>query len=1257
MANPFDEFDNVESNPFDTFDEEPKKDKFLSHKEKQKAIEEGLAGMLDTGMGMVSSLPGQLAGGIWGLSTLASGQGLEKAAGNVEKAMESNFGMGAYKPFTKKGQEYTEKAGEALQKPIDLAGKGGQYIGGDLGETNARIAAEALMNLIEPGAALGLAKGAIRRAGKARPEAMTKEPVPGVKVVEPAKNPFDQFDQATAEKLAAGDETGQMALFDQPELMGQRNQYNAGDLGDWRVDENGIPVRVDKSMDAANVEAPLQRNLFGDELPQAGLEGTNVPITQAIDNTPANGMWAQRRGMTNRLGGNAAELMATPELEAAMMEANGMKLPFDEQTAFDPKNPLPTEKYGDMLKRTESQTALAARPLDIGDRPPIVDSVDTPRSPEMIAARAQKRDVAARIPSKNSALSEFEPVRTKEEAIAMAAEQGFKDNAPGVLGRNLGSGINYAAATTNNPLIKFANTEFRDARTAAENFSKTYVTAKDGISPTWSKLNDVEKNRVREALLEGDKHQMRITDADMIQRGFSDLERNLVNKYYEANEAMFKRWNQVLAEQGLAPVNRREGHVPGIFKGAYKALVTDEKGVTGVIAADSKYELAAAKKYFAEKHPTYKVVDQGRKGLASYKNQSDIFSGMNDILTLLAENDPRFREVQNVVSEAIKHGNNSIYAFNKHELSKKGVVGNEGNKPWLDAKKNTDAWFKSMVQYFEEGALHHELQKPLADIRTLANDKQLNMPKTMEYLDSYTKHVTGQNANNPVASFANAAIDLGPKLLGFGPRQTLQVAGALKNRMSQLFMGWGNYVFTGAQMMQPLQTGLPMMQLAAGRLGSSAYTPKAMFNGGNAFMLSSIERMTGKNLGKVIPDYQREAFKYAEDRGLLNFSEMEKAYEGQKSKFARGVDKVAEFNMKVGELGTRTPMFMSFVDMLHHNGIPMDRALPIAENMTQLAMIDYHQWERPQAYGKLGTLGQFAGGLTTFKHGYMGQQVKLAKELGRDGNIVKNAAPIGLSAAAMVALAGLTGVPFYDELDEIFGALTDKFGGKRENIREAFLKNLPEWSKSGAISNATNVAVQTKFSSANMVPDNLAKAASPHLEAFGKIIGDAIDVARYGDDQAWANLMMDITPSTFKGLVEDKMFKTEDGKVLNRERQATVDRSPEGWELRKWTGLRPNDEVVQREADFKARQAEMADTDAKKKIAKDFGRSILNDRPATEKLQEYQERGGDPKSLLNIFKQKALEKKLTEEQRRNLQIKPTIGSMRKQDYYNKPGER
>lgn len=61
-------------------------------------------------------------------------------------------------------------------------------------------------------------------------------------------------------------------------------QYGFTDTG-GRVDENGIPIRADLSMEAQNLQNPLQRNLWGDELPGKTGDG-GVPLTRAIDKMP-----------------------------------------------------------------------------------------------------------------------------------------------------------------------------------------------------------------------------------------------------------------------------------------------------------------------------------------------------------------------------------------------------------------------------------------------------------------------------------------------------------------------------------------------------------------------------------------------------------------------------------------------------------------------------------------------------------------------------------------------------------------------------------------------------------------------------------------------------------------------------------------------------------------------------------------------------------------------------------------------------------
>lgn len=1258
----------------------------------------------------------------------------------------------------------------------------------------------------------------------------------------------DQMDaQVAAEKAkerpnqtSLEDQNGQQSLFDQADQMGQRNQFNGGELGDWRIDENGMPVKVDKSMEANNLEAPLQRNLFGDELGPA--LGQDRGLTAAIDATPANGMWAQRRGQINRLGGRGQDLPAGNDLLAAMQEANGPKLPFDPTAAFDPRNPLPTERLGanalppprlggpdapaapggapvvptpdggsittlpkvditihqkdgsfiatkngepvgrmevnmtpdqmrqqltlpgDIIPATvdivkvapehqgtgvgrklyeamneayqghiapsgittpaawnvwkkvfpekvqdfvtdqakliqrgadadrvvrsitdpevaqrvhdqatiketaPSDTALNSEVLPPQERPAPVDTVQHPISPAKIAERQQTRQAAEQMPIKDPRLDEFLSVNTIEEGMQLAKDGGYKDTAPTWVGRNLGSGANFHAIMTNNPVIKYINTAFKNARVAQEQFSQKFVSNKDaGLTPMWEKMNDAQKSDAIAALMEGDSRQAKMTPAELDQLGFSEAQKNYIDSYYNGDKALYDRNAQVKAGLGLKDPPYREGHFPGIFKGGYKALVTHADGVTAVLSTDSRGQMKAAQEWIKENHPGATMTEVKRKGLASYKNESDLLSGQNDILALLAEHDPRWAEVQAINQEAIKHGNNSIFAFNRHELSKKGVIGNEGNKPWLDPKENAQSAHEALVQYFEEGALHHELQQPLFDVKKFIANQDIPMPKTKEFANSYIEHITGKDANNPVAQALNFAIDQPGRALGYGPVSTLRVAGAIKNRMSQVFMGFLNYPFLAAQMLQPIQTVAPVMAILGGRLGNTAKIPLMMTKGASTWAHGFAELTTGKDLG--VNPVDRQIVQYGVDRGIAGFSEMEKAYEGRNSKLMRGFNQVAEVNMKLGETTTRMPSFIATTHLLVDGGVPLERAMQVAEKATQFSMFDYHKWERAPIYGKLGVMGNFAGALTTFKHAYIGNQIKLLQEAKGGPESVGlahgNALPIVSSLLSMLALAGVSGMPGYDDLDKLYGVITDKFFGKQKNIRDSVMSELPEGMKSGYLGVATNLAMNSKFSSASVLPDyeHPAAVVSPQLSAFMQVIADGIDVVKNGDKQSFANLLLDAAPSGMKGFVEEGMFKDKDGNLLDRNQQVKYHRSPEEWQMRKWSGLRSQKEMLNNEEVFRAGNAMQADTAAKKDMENDFKRAAINNNigPNVDKIGKFADRGGDPKAIINAATTAAVMSKMTPQEREAYLLKqPNLAGVRKMEYFTqsrKPGDR
>lgn len=179
-----------------------------------------------------------------------------------------------------------------------------------------------------------------------RPKAKGK-PSAVDKIRAEAKKPIVE---APAPKL----EPEQLRLFDQFEERSPISPYQTEMAPDmWRVDENGIPIRADLSMEVQNLQQPLQRNLWGDELEAnfprdpnkpldmetgdiPGVERFSdpvqfrndpegqIPLTEAIDMMPEgvrarnpDGSFAEGTTRQNALDLLRNELPASPELEVA----------------------------------------------------------------------------------------------------------------------------------------------------------------------------------------------------------------------------------------------------------------------------------------------------------------------------------------------------------------------------------------------------------------------------------------------------------------------------------------------------------------------------------------------------------------------------------------------------------------------------------------------------------------------------------------------------------------------------------------------------------------------------------------------------------------------------------------------------------------------------------------------------------------------------------------------------------------------------
>ena len=306
------------NDPLGLFEEDSGNDPLgLFSEQPEPSLGKKALGVAETGIGMIAGLPSQIAGGLAGGST-ALVHGIDEGRRVQEAVEKSNFGFGQYQPASETGKQYSEATSRALQKPVDWAGDIGEKIAGNEGRYIGELGMGSAMELIDPGVLYLGARGLARKAGKAPTGNKALDSLREQQAVrEEAKTP--PATQETIPNLKATEgEGGQMALFDIDEAGRMPNPYEAV-TGDWRIDENGIPVKADLSMDAANAAQPLQRNLWGDELPQKHPQENARSIPEAIDTIPDTPFKGDAREIAlNRLTG---ELPATPELLRARLEA------------------------------------------------------------------------------------------------------------------------------------------------------------------------------------------------------------------------------------------------------------------------------------------------------------------------------------------------------------------------------------------------------------------------------------------------------------------------------------------------------------------------------------------------------------------------------------------------------------------------------------------------------------------------------------------------------------------------------------------------------------------------------------------------------------------------------------------------------------------------------------------------------------------------------------------------------------------------
>lgn len=1329
---------------------------------------DALKGIGETGLNVLTGLPVGLAAPFVGMASEFSGEDGNKAAGDF---MEKY----TYQPRSDFGQKAVGAIGEAVnQIALPLSGMTPLLSSHSRLPKNAKIGEEkaptsrlgALEKQLTPEegwvdvgtqmelpletSAQSVAEMQGRSSGQMDLFAPTNEPL---------AKAIPEQDMSPLNPVRPMETTQQGALFDQDSQGRVANPYEAS-TGDWRIDENGILIKADLSMELQNLENPLQRNLWGDELqPKMSPEGMGLqgvadmttqqgrPLTEAIDSMG----WAQRRGAINSQLKGAVE--PSGALEGAMLEANS---PWGQRGALDIKaiedgvralldgkeigylrsnlTPEQSERLGERASVDMVKLAPEARGQGIGSKmynawnqahqgritPSGKTSPDAWKvwernypekvkefvqqeanrikdgaSKELVLGNITSPSVRAKVaeaathtyvpknqrgaidlgnatePKPGNPITElnadspavkaaavalqqdkqrmaaakltgvegyFSDVDTPEKVVAsiLSAPVAAKDitKFQRVRGETVSPGINSLVINTNNPFLKFVREKTRSVFLEAEALTREYITGKGGIKEEIGAMSQAEKNEVVAALQLGDKNRKFITREQMEKAGFNETQISFVEKLYAMDKAKLDIWNKARAEVGMEPVTQRPGHFPGIFKGDYKQLVYSKnkdgsRKLVGVVAVDTKWQLEKARESISKQYPdaTFSSVD--RRKLGGNGNKSDMFSGMADMMEVLARNNPEFAKIQEMVGEAVKQRADELFQAAQHSKDKKGIVGNEGNKPWKSIDENTNDMLKAYLGYWEEGVISHKNLPAESQIKALMDNPALDsMPEAKHYANAYIRNMTGRDLGT-FGDALNKILDKPFDILGIGPSVPRAIVHQVNKRMSQKLMGFFNYMYTGINLLQVPQMAVPSMVKVTGK---DPATVSAAFGKSFKHLTDAFKEELGYD-SNASP-LMKGAFEEAKSRGLMKFSEFQEVSHVTQGKIGKNFDTVVDANRIAAERATRPTVFFATVDLLKDSGLSPKQIYDVAYNTTQRAMIDYSAREKPMMYNRLGVTGQLAGSLQTYKHG----------SLSHMGEILGGKpTPRNLTAAATLVLvagafAGVKGVPFYQDVDEMVKFISDKLFDKRQNIEELALSNLPEWMKSGALSTSTDINFQSRLSAADVAPNSALEAVSPYFTDMGRMGGAAIDAATQRDPLSMNQLAVQMAPSgPIKGLVESAVSTDKDGIVIDKRGEKGDPRSAWSQSVRKYSGATSLTEALHKERQYNQMMREAsnraAQTNIVTKAKRDFVQQRLTEDKWQKYIQDYSERKGDPQQLINSMIEYAQTTPLTKQQR------------------------
>ena len=261
------------------------------------------------------------------------------------------------------------------------------------------------------------------------------------------------------------------------------------------------------------------------------------------------------------------------------------------------------------------------------------DSLQTPRTEQYIG----ERSVLAKKERAVGLSNQYQRVTTLEQAVSMIDPSADLSK---VGNTNLRSGSEAVLRTNvRNGPVNFIRTSFQEARNKAKVLSKKYITNnKTGAVSLLRQLDQDEKNGVAAVMQGASKHQVELSDANLVELGLNDKQIAAVKAIRDMPDVRYAEAMKAAGEQGYEGFQYRKGYLPSMFSGAYIKFVgelnKDGKFVTkGIAQSDTKAGLKAALEAYAKQGWT-ETIDGNYRGLKESTGVNRMYNGFAAVVAI-----------------------------------------------------------------------------------------------------------------------------------------------------------------------------------------------------------------------------------------------------------------------------------------------------------------------------------------------------------------------------------------------------------------------------------------------------------------------------------------------------------------------------------------------------------------------------------------------------------------------------------------------